>query len=73
MERVTCTVEECEIESESKSPSRFKRTTPGLCLTCEDCGHAVEVRGREEKSIRYGLALMREECPENMENYYVEE
>lgn len=70
MTKAVCTVEECIVEDEPGGKSRFKTGIPGLCLTCEDCGHAVEVKGREDKSIRYGLARMREECPEGMENYY---
>ena len=42
----------------------------GLCIECSKCEHVVEVYGREHKSIRYGAALMRQQCPLGEQNYY---
>jgi len=42
----------------------------GICLTCERCGHSVEVAGTSDRSARRGAIMLREECPENEDNYY---
>jgi hypothetical protein len=45
-------------------------TVEGLCLTCEKCGHEVEVFGTAAASAKRGAAMLREECPEGEENWY---
>jgi hypothetical protein len=42
----------------------------GVCVMCTRCDHSVEVFGRSEKSILRGCAMLREDCPENEENFY---
>lgn len=45
----------------------------GICATCSLCGHQTESYGTSEKSVKRCLALMREECPEEQANFYVED
>lgn len=45
----------------------------GVEVTCTRCEHSETSGGRTQKSIRRCLALMRENCPEGEENFYVEE
>lgn len=66
MARVECVVEYTEILHKGVS-------VPGVVVTCGACGHAVESFGEGERSVKRCLALLREECPENEDNYYVEE
>jgi hypothetical protein len=46
------------------------RPIEGICVTCEKCGHEVEVFGTSDASARRGAAMLREECPEGEDNYY---
>ena len=48
-------------------------TVDGVEVYCPRCGHSVEVYGTTEASVRRGCAMLREECPEDEENYYVHE
>jgi hypothetical protein len=48
------------------------RERDGVRATCSRCDHAVESRGQTDRSRRRCLALLREECPNNEENYYVD-
>lgn len=64
--RVRCDVEEitmdgdhCEVE--------------GVCVTCSRCGHEAEVYGTSPRSVRRALVMLREECPEGEDNFYVAE
>lgn len=41
-----------------------------VCLTCTRCDHETESFGTSDASIRRCLVLMREECPNNEENWY---
>jgi hypothetical protein len=40
---------------------------------CLRCDHATESFGHGESSVRRCLALLRDECPNNEENFYVNE
>jgi hypothetical protein len=40
-------------------------------VTCSRCDHQTESFGTSGASIRRCLALLREECPEDEENFYV--
>jgi hypothetical protein len=62
MGRVECEVDEDEVEGQ-----------PTVIVTCSQCGHQTESYGTGDSSIKRCLALMREECPEGEENYYVAE
>ena len=65
MPRVTCSVEETEVENDSG------REIEGVRATCSKCGHETESGGVSDDSIRRCLALMREECPLGEKNFYV--
>lgn len=67
MAKVECTVEEHPVKSQ------IDDMVDGVVVTCGRCGHATECCGTEEKSIRRALAMLREECPQGEENFYVEE
>lgn len=45
-----------------------------LCTfaVCDKCGHETRSFGDHEDSAKRCLALMREECPRNENNFYVE-
>jgi hypothetical protein len=40
-------------------------------LECSRCEHTTASFGTSEKSIKRCLVMMREECPENEQNFYV--
>lgn len=44
---------------------------PSICMTCQRCDHEVKVFGRTESSEKRGLAMLREQCPQGEQNYYV--
>jgi hypothetical protein len=46
-------------------------TIEGVRATCTRCGHATESFGTSDRSVKRCLVLMREECPEGEENFYV--
>jgi hypothetical protein len=45
-------------------------TVAGLLLTCDRCGHEVEVLGTSGASARYGAIKLKEECPNGEKNFY---
>lgn len=45
----------------------------GIRAECQRCGHSTESYGTSEASVKRCLALMREECPEGENNFYVED
>jgi hypothetical protein len=61
--KVEVTIDEDELEGDHG-------WVRGLRVTCERCGHSVEVFGTTDASARRGAAMLREECPEGEENYY---
>lgn len=58
---------ECEIEEITDQGQ------PAIQATCSQCEHVTTSFGTSERSVKRCLALMREECPEGEENFYVEE
>lgn len=64
--RVTCEVDEVELENEDGFP------VDGICATCERCGHETKSFGTGDASVKRCLVLMREECPNGEHNFYVE-
>lgn len=64
MAKVSCDVEEIELDGDFGE-------IPSVRVTCSRCGHQTESFGTEEKSILRCLAILREECPEGEENFYV--
>lgn len=65
--RVVCEVAYVELEGDDA------REVEGVCVTCGQCGHETESFGTSEASIRRCCVLLREECPECENNYYVTE
>ena len=63
--QVRTTVEEIGVTNDNG------REIPGLCVTCDRCGHSVEVYGTSQASARRGAIMLREECPNNLKNFYV--
>lgn len=61
--KVTLDIEEDELDGDYGS-------VPGLRLICTHCGHSVEVFGTELPSAQRGAVMMREECPQDLSNYY---
>lgn len=49
------------------------RTVPGVRGTCMGCSHKEECFGQTERSVKRLMVVMRENCPEGGEHYYVEE
>jgi hypothetical protein len=62
--RVEVDILEDEVENDDGRP------ISGLRLTCERCGHEVEVWGTTDASARRGAAMLAEECPNGERNYY---
>lgn len=67
MKKVPCKIEEVELETDSG------RMILGVRATCTKCDHTTESFGTSEASIKRCLVLMREECEEGEENFYVDE
>lgn len=63
--KVQCEAEEIELEGD------YADDIPSLCVTCGRCDHKVEVFGTSQASLRRGLIMLREECPQDESNYYV--
>jgi len=63
--RVECDVTYDELENDDGI------MVEGVIVTCSRCGHSTESFGTGEASIRRCLALLREECPEDENNFYV--
>ena len=66
-ERISCSMLETTLENEDG------REQDGILATCRECGHETESFGTGDRSRRRCLVLMREECPNGEENYYVDE
>ncbi len=58
-------------------PVEIRHTTiqgrDAIEATCTDCGHVTTSFGDSDRSVRRCLAMMREECPEGEDNFYVED
>jgi hypothetical protein len=46
---------------------------PGVRAICERCGHTTESFGQHDGSRTRCLVLLREECPNDENNFYEEE
>ncbi len=66
MFRVEAKIEEVELENEDG------REVEGVRATRQACDHETESFGTGPNSRRRCLALLREECPRNEENFYVD-
>jgi ribosomal protein S27E len=60
--RVECTVQETTEDGRD-----------AVTAECGRCGHETTSFGTSDASIRRCLVLLREECPEGEENFYVDE
>lgn len=65
--RVLVTVDQTTLENDKGYD------VASIVVTCDRCDHSVEVFGTGEQSIRRGCAMLREECPEDEDNFYTEE
>jgi hypothetical protein len=63
--RIRCVVGETTITNEEGIE------VDSVEAVCRRCGHETESYGTGEDSILRCLALMREECPRNEKNFYV--
>ena len=66
MARVNCEIEETYIYNDEG------REVEGCVATCGRCGHTTESYGRSDGSKNRCLILLRNECPNEENNYYVE-
>jgi hypothetical protein len=64
--QVLCDVDEIDLDGD------YDNTVPGICVTCRRCDHAVEVFGNSDASIRRGMVMLREECPNEESNFYID-
>lgn len=48
------------------------REIESVCATCLRCDHTTESFGTSERSRRRCLVLLKEECPLNEDNYYID-
>jgi hypothetical protein len=65
--KVPCEIDEIDITKEDGS------IVKGVMATCSRCNHTTESYGTNEKSIKRCLVMLREECPEDEENFYTDE
>ncbi len=61
--RVLCEVDTVDLEGDHGD-------VEGVQVTCSRCDHCTESFGTSDASIRRCLALLREECPNEENNYY---
>lgn len=67
MARILCEI----LHTEEENDNGY--LTDCVYATCSKCGHETMSWGDSEASIKRCLVLMREECPEEEENFYDEE
>ena len=65
--RVTCTIDQIDLENDEGL------SVPGVLARCSRCQHETESFGTGSASIRRCFVMMREECPEQEQNFYVAE
>lgn len=65
--KVECEVDYVELENDDG------RDVEGVRVTCGRCGHETESFGTSSASVRRCLVLLREECPESGNHFYVAE
>jgi hypothetical protein len=62
---------ECEVEYTELDGSHGQEV-PGVIVSCTRCSHSEQSFGQGEASVRRCLALLRENCPNGEENFYVD-
>ncbi len=65
--KIRCALEEAELENDDG------HQIDGVRAICSRCDHETESFGTGEASRKRCLVLMREECPNDEENFYVDE
>ena len=65
--KVRCSVSGTELENEDGL------LIDSVCAICLRCGHETESFGTSQASILRCLVLMREECPRDENNFYIED
>jgi hypothetical protein len=63
--KVSCSIDYVELENDEGLP------VDGVCVTCSRCNHKTESFGIGSASVLRCFVLMREECPEDENNFYV--
>jgi anti-sigma factor RsiW len=63
--QVTCSIEETELENDEG------REISSVCATCSRCDHETTAYGTSDRSVKRALVMMREECPNGEDNFYV--
>jgi hypothetical protein len=63
MSKIAVEVEDTELEGDHG-------LVDGIEVTCSKCGHSVEVYGTSDASIQRGCVMLRDECPEDENNFY---
>lgn len=66
MARVQCEIVEDYLENDSGT------SIESVIATCGRCGHVTKCYGRTDRSRQRCLVLMREQCPNEENNFYVE-
>ena len=66
MAKIVCEFEGVELEGDHGP-------VDGVRATCTECDHTTESFGTHEGSRKRCLVLMREGCPEGLNNFYVDE
>jgi hypothetical protein len=64
MAKINCQVEMVGITNDAGNE------VDGVQLTCDECDNQTESYGTGPRSIRRCLALMKESCPNDANNYY---
>lgn len=64
MSRIQCDVEYTSEEND------YGTETDCVYVTCSRCDHEVHSWGDGDASVKRCLAVMREECPYDEDNYY---
>lgn len=63
--RIACVVEYADLQGDNGE-------VEGIQVECPRCGHQTESFGTSAASVRRCLALLREECPYDESNFYIE-
>jgi hypothetical protein len=64
--RVKVDIEEQTLRNDEDVP------VEGVVATCVECGHQTESFGTGSASRRRCLALLRDECPQDENNFYID-
>lgn len=62
--KVECEIRATEVEFNG-------RMINGVEATCTRCGHTETAGGESDASVRRCFVLLRENCPEDEENFYI--